>query len=571
MGVGGVSKPSSARAGLLTPPSCSVKAFSVECPLASFRLPFFSIFDRLTFDLYFEMRLSFGHLMFAWRDSNRSFGFVSLHRRAVLSFEAATAGLRRAFLFLSRTLVSYRRTSLFFVSGTPTYDFRSAFLTFYEDALSALGHGYGLRWIGGMLTNFTSLARTLWQRLGPALRQYRNPPQRDLLFATARGIRFLDRFPDVVCMLSVAGVYRAALRETVLLRLPTIAFVDTDATSFGVTYPIPANDDSFSGASVKLALFKELVTRAMKRFLFADVESFSPFDAVPHELSRRVQESAALDLAEGVRDNLVARGARPSGPLAAFAEGWTSCPSVRSLLVDRYPQRHPSVDAGATKRGRVRLGGLARALVQLVRSRCLVGFRDAPVGVPSSAPVSPGPAGWAEHAPVAAPGNGLLPPPCRGRLELAWRAYRRGVEALKSRVRQTRACLLARHKTRKFLQARLTRQLSAWPWAPELLARRFRGRGRFRYPSSSLILGRLTFNQRFFRFPPQLAGHRYAPFYHERFSTRAGWRFALSSFFPHVLVGRSPSRRRRLRRPRASTPRSLGRRGGGAPPASRVA
>lgn len=59
----------------------------------------FRLFNRLNFEFYFEMRMVFGHTVWDWRDSNRSFALTAVNRRVMFDLQTTTLGFRRAFFF----------------------------------------------------------------------------------------------------------------------------------------------------------------------------------------------------------------------------------------------------------------------------------------------------------------------------------------------------------------------------------------------------------------------------------------------------------------------------------------
>lgn len=133
-----------------------------------------------------------------------------------------------------------------------------------EEALSVNMPFVNVRWLGGTLTNFAVLKKSL-QRLTKhevmlakaAAGEYQLTKretltiQRDLdkLNSTIGGLRSMTKLPDLVFVCDTL-VDSGALKEAKSLGIPVIALVDTDADPEQVSYPIPANDDS--NATIKL-------------------------------------------------------------------------------------------------------------------------------------------------------------------------------------------------------------------------------------------------------------------------------------------------------------------------------
>lgn len=232
----------------------------------------FKLFNRLTFDVYFDMRMAFGHTMLDWKDTNKNFGLSVVNHRCVLNLENTTFGFRRSFLFLAKAITSYRRSNILFVSGLPAHDNFSEFLKFHQNNLPLLGHGYMLSWVAGLLTNLGTLIETFWGKAKTVVSRYKKQTKRDWFLESAKGMRIFQRFPDFVIFFSISGIYEIAIKEASLLKIPTIAFVDSNCEVNNIPFSITGNDDSAFGLELKIFLFRELILRAMKKRLFTEID-----------------------------------------------------------------------------------------------------------------------------------------------------------------------------------------------------------------------------------------------------------------------------------------------------------
>jgi len=232
----------------------------------------FKLFNRLTFDVYFDMRMAFGHTLLDWKDTNKNFGLSVINHRCVLNMEKTTLGFRRAFLFLTQAISSYRRSNILFVSGLPAHDNFQDFLNFHQKNLPLLGHGYMLHWVAGLLTNMGTLIETFWGKAKTVVSRYQKQNKRDWFLEAAKGMRMFQRFPDFVVFFSISGIYEIAIKEASLLKIPTIAFVDSNCEVNNVPFSILGNDDSALGLEMKIFLFRELILRTMKFRLFTEID-----------------------------------------------------------------------------------------------------------------------------------------------------------------------------------------------------------------------------------------------------------------------------------------------------------
>lgn len=156
------------------------------------------------------------------------------------------------------------------------------------------------RWLGGTLTNFTTIKRsikrlqqlekdadTLYQTLTKKeiLRLER---ERIRLSDQHRGIKDMKQLPDVVYV--VDGQYEdTAIREARRLEIPVIAIVDSNTDPALVDYPIPANDDSLRTI--------QLITEALATAIVAarGGQSFEVEEETKAEADKATEEATLKD------------------------------------------------------------------------------------------------------------------------------------------------------------------------------------------------------------------------------------------------------------------------------------
>jgi small subunit ribosomal protein S2 len=119
------------------------------------------------------------------------------------------------------------------------------------------------RWLGGMLTNFTTVHQRINRlkeldeidfddvagssRTKKELLQMRR--ERDKLNKTLGGIRDMTRTPSAVWVVDAEKGHRA-VEEARKLRIPIIGILDTNCDPDEVDYPIPGNDDAIRAVSL---------------------------------------------------------------------------------------------------------------------------------------------------------------------------------------------------------------------------------------------------------------------------------------------------------------------------------
>lgn len=134
------------------------------------------------------------------------------------------------------------------------------------------------RWVGGMLTNSTTVnqqikkLKNLEKRMesGELEKRYnklevqRFQEEIDALNVKYGGIKNLNGKPGAVIIVDVISDANA-VREAKTLGSPVVAIVDTNANPDGIDYVVPGNDDAIKGLSLILDYFAEAVAEGAKK------------------------------------------------------------------------------------------------------------------------------------------------------------------------------------------------------------------------------------------------------------------------------------------------------------------
>ena len=132
------------------------------------------------------------------------------------------------------------------------------------------------RWLGGTLTNFTTI-RSRLKRLNELeqlvdsgeIETYSKKMTSQLMREKAKitrnldGIRNMSKLPGAMVVID-ANVETNALREATALRIPTIGLIDTDGNPELVDIPIPGNDDSLRSIEVVIADLMSAVSEGLQ-------------------------------------------------------------------------------------------------------------------------------------------------------------------------------------------------------------------------------------------------------------------------------------------------------------------
>jgi small subunit ribosomal protein S2 len=131
------------------------------------------------------------------------------------------------------------------------------------------------RWLGGMMTNFVTIRRSVkkMQNIEKMLadgsltsvtkkERLTLSREKEKLGRVLNGVANINRLPSAIFIVDISHEH-LALAEATKLGLKTFAMVDTNSNPNLVDYAIPANDD----ASKSIALITRFITQAIKEGL----------------------------------------------------------------------------------------------------------------------------------------------------------------------------------------------------------------------------------------------------------------------------------------------------------------
>jgi small subunit ribosomal protein S2 len=127
------------------------------------------------------------------------------------------------------------------------------------------------RWLGGMMTNFTTIQKSI-QRLNRLERMevdgsfslmtkkevIRLNREKEKMLKNIGGIKDLVTLPDMIFIIDTKKE-AIAVAEAMRMKIPIVAIVDSNCNPEGIQYPIPGNDDAIRAIN----LFCRLVANAV--------------------------------------------------------------------------------------------------------------------------------------------------------------------------------------------------------------------------------------------------------------------------------------------------------------------
>src|SRR6516165_4647455 len=196
-----------------------------------------------------EAGVHFGHQTKRWNPKMKEFIFGERNGIYIIDLGRTVKLLREAEEFVTH-LAAEGRTVLFV--GTK----RQAQDVIAEEAQRCGMYFVNERWLGGLLTNFATIQRSLGRlrdleamatdgRYDTLSKKEiaRNEKERRKLTKNLEGIRGMTRLPDAVFVVDTKKE-QIAVDEARKLKIPVIGIVDTNCDPDEVEYVIPGNDDA---------------------------------------------------------------------------------------------------------------------------------------------------------------------------------------------------------------------------------------------------------------------------------------------------------------------------------------
>jgi len=299
-----------------------------------------------------ESGVHFGHQTRRWNPKMKRYIFTERNGIYIIDLQQSLDYIDRAFEFIKET-VAHGGTILYV--GTKKQA---------QEAIAEQARRVGMpfvnqRWLGGMLTNFSTVYKRL-QRLKELeeidfndvaasgmtkkeLLQLRR--EHDKLDRTLGGIRDMARVPSAIWVVDTKKEH-IAVNEARKLGIPVVAILDTNCDPDEVNYPIPGNDDAIRS----VALLTRVVADAVAEGLIARAGAASGDDK-PAGAQIGTEEPLAeweRELLEGSQNaSAASTPATASTPSAAATE--SAATTEASAAVTVIPPDSPSVEAAAAE------------------------------------------------------------------------------------------------------------------------------------------------------------------------------------------------------------------------------
>jgi small subunit ribosomal protein S2 len=173
--------------------------------------------------------------------------------------------------------------------------------TIAEEAKRCGAHYVNRRWLGGTLTNFVTIKKSIKRMKDletmiedgsidhfPNKEATRIRRQLAKLQRNLDGLRHLERVPDIMYVID-PDVEANAVREANALKIPVLAMVDTNCDPDPIDFPIPGNDDAIKATKLITSRIADAVLEGREGHQ-EEVE-----EAISAEEPKKAEEEAPSD------------------------------------------------------------------------------------------------------------------------------------------------------------------------------------------------------------------------------------------------------------------------------------
>lgn len=226
------------------------------------------------------------------------------------------------------------------------------------------------RWLGGMLTNWNTVFKSikrlkmLEETLNQEVTGYTKSEELNLrremekMERALGGIKDMGGIPDLIFVIDTnrEGI---AVKEAQKLDIPVVAIVDSNSDPYGITYPVPGNDDSIRAIGLYCRLVSDAVLDGIQDSLVRAGVDLGSSEAPVTDITALKEK---VDQAKAARSET--RPLKGKGNKAAAAEGQAEAPAegeekkakggkkaAAAPVVEKKPTRKKSAKGADAEQG----------------------------------------------------------------------------------------------------------------------------------------------------------------------------------------------------------------------------
>jgi small subunit ribosomal protein S2 len=259
-----------------------------------------------------EAGVHFGHQVRRWNPKMKEYIFGERNGIYIIDLQKTQRMFRDALAFVSNAIAEDKGKTVLFV-GTK----RQAQDAVREEAERAGQYHVNQRWLGGLLTNFQTVQKSIkrlkdleamqtdgrYEKLTKKER-IKLDREREGLNKNLSGIKSMTRLPDVIFIIDVRKE-EIAVAEANRLGIPIVAVVDTNCSPEGIDYVIPGNDDALRAVRLFASRIADAILEGQQIATEGGVAAQAEEDeaaggeVAPEALATQTEESPAPEAAAG--------------------------------------------------------------------------------------------------------------------------------------------------------------------------------------------------------------------------------------------------------------------------------
>ncbi|MEH6304863.1 30S ribosomal protein S2 [Olivibacter sp. CPCC 100613] len=224
---------------------------------------------RTTYQELLDAGVHFGHLTRKWDPKMAKYIFMERNGIHIIDLNKTLAKLEEAASAIKQIVKSGRKV-LFVATKKQAKDI-------VAEQAKAVNMPYVTeRWLGGMLTNFATVRKSI-KKMSNIDKMTKDgtydvlSKKEKLMIQRERiklenllgGIADLNRLPAALFIIDVKKEH-IAVSEALKLNIPTFAMVDTNSDPTNIDFPIPANDDATKSITLITNVIKQAIIEGLE-------------------------------------------------------------------------------------------------------------------------------------------------------------------------------------------------------------------------------------------------------------------------------------------------------------------
>jgi small subunit ribosomal protein S2 len=252
----------------------------------------------LTMKELLEAGVHFGHQTKRWNPKMQKYIFGERNGIYIIDLQKTLKKFREAYAYV-RDLAASGGSVLFV--GTK----KQAQETVLEEAGRCGMFYVNHRWLGGTLTNFATIRKSIarLKKLDEMNEsgEYERLPKKEViglererakLQSALVGIKSMDRLPSAVFVIDPKKE-RIAIEEAQRLAIPIVAIVDTNCDPTGIDYPIPGNDDAIRAVRLIASRLADAILEGAGTLAKEEAEEAAATDEAPVVTEAEMESAGA--------------------------------------------------------------------------------------------------------------------------------------------------------------------------------------------------------------------------------------------------------------------------------------